>query len=87
MQNDSNVEITQAEIPEYLRCEPRTYKVKLNHWHDDTCELEFTVVIKCTENELHEHNNFWSNHKSRLEENNGDIVAVILKMIGKAVFW
>lgn len=87
MQHDSNVETPQAEIPEYLRCEPRTYKVKLNHWHDDTCELEFTVVIKCTDNELHEHNNFWSSHKSRLEENNGDIVAVILKMIGRAVFW
>lgn len=87
MQNDSNVETPQAEIPEYLRCDPRTYKVKLNHWHEDTCELEFTVVIKCTDEELHEHNRFWSSHKSRLEENNGDIVAVILKMIGRSVFW
>lgn len=87
MQNDSNVEKPQAEIPAYLQCEPRTYKVKLNHWHEDTCNLEFTVVIKCINDELHEHNNFWSNHQPRLQENNGDIVAVILKMIGRTVFW
>lgn len=83
----SEVENKSAEIPAYLQCEPRTYKVKLNHWHEDTCELEFTVVIKCINDELHEHNNFWSNHESRLQENNGDIVAVILKMIGGTVFW
>ncbi|WP_445114992.1 DUF2528 family protein [Acinetobacter sp. WZC-1] len=87
MQNDSNVKTPQAKIPEYLKCEPRTYKVRLNHWHEDTCELEFTVIIKCTDNMLHEHNNFWSCHKDRLNENNGDIVAVILKMIGNVVFW
>ncbi|ARG15752.1 MULTISPECIES: DUF2528 family protein [Acinetobacter calcoaceticus/baumannii complex] len=87
MQNDSNVETTQAEIPAYLQCEPRTFKVKLNSWHEDTCELEFTVVIKCIDDELHEHNNFWSGHKNRLSENNGDIVAVVLKMIGRSVFW
>ncbi|HAV5431499.1 TPA: DUF2528 family protein [Acinetobacter baumannii] len=87
MQNDSNVENKQAEIPAYLQCEPRTFKVKLNHWHEDTCELEFTVVIKCIDDELHEHNNFWSGHRGRLSENNGDIVAVILKMIGRSVFW
>ncbi|MCU4315259.1 DUF2528 family protein [Acinetobacter bereziniae] len=87
MQHDSNLETPQAEIPEYLSCEPRTYKVKLNHWHENTCELEFTVIIKCTDDYLHEHNNFWSSHKSRLQDNNGDIVAVILKMIGRRVFW
>lgn len=87
MQHDSNVEIPQAEIPEFIRCDPRTYKVKLNHWHEDTCDLEFTVVIKCTNEYLHETNNFWSSYKSRLEDNNGDIVAVILKMIGSSVFW
>lgn len=87
MQNDSNVEMIKAEIPAYLQCEPRTYKVKLNHWHEDTCDLKFTIVIKCTDTELHEHNNFWSNHQYRLQENNGDIVAVILKMIGSTVFW
>ncbi|OTG61214.1 hypothetical protein B9T36_02090 [Acinetobacter sp. ANC 4204] len=87
MQNDSSVESSQAEIPVYLQCEPRTYKVKLNHWHEDTCELEFTVVIKCIDEELHGHNKFWSGHQSRLEENNSDIVAVILKMIGTKVFW
>ena len=87
MQHDSNVETPQAEIPEFLRCDSRTYKVKLNHWHEDTCDLEFTVVIKCTNEYLHETNNFWSSHKSRLEDNNGDIVAVILKMIGSSVFW
>ncbi|HCK29778.1 MAG TPA: hypothetical protein DHW29_06035 [Acinetobacter ursingii] len=77
----------QAEIPEYLRCDPRTYKVKLNHWHEDTCELEFTVVIKCTDEELHGHNKFWSGAEDRLNENNRDIVSVILKMIGRSVFW
>jgi len=87
MQNDSNVETSQAEIPAYLQCEPRAYKVKLNHWHGDTCDLEFTVVIKCIDDVLHEHNKFWSSHKSRLEDNNNDIVAVILKMIGTQVFW
>jgi len=87
MQNDSNVEKPQAEIPAYLQCKPRTYKVKLNHWHEDTCNLEFTVVIKCIDAELHEHNNFWSNNESRLEDNEGNIVAVILKMIGRTVFW
>lgn len=74
-------------IPKYLLCEPRIFKVKLNSWHESSCELEFTVVIKCTDEELHEHNNFWSCHQSRLQENNGDIVAVILKMIGRGVFW
>ena len=34
MQNDSNAETAQAEIPAYLQCEPRTFKVKLNHWLD-----------------------------------------------------
>jgi hypothetical protein len=87
MQNDSNVEIPQAEIPAYLQCDPRTYNVKLNSWHESTCDLEFTVVIKCTDDELHEHNNFWSGHKYRLEDNKGDVVAVILKMIGRKVFW
>ena len=87
MQNDSNVEMVKAEIPAYLQCEPRTYKVKLNHWHEDTCDLEFTIIIKCTDTELHEHNNFWSNADNRLDDNDGDIVAVILKMIGRKVFF
>ncbi|MFH7805657.1 DUF2528 family protein [Acinetobacter sp. BSP-53] len=87
MQNDSNVETSQAEIPAYLQCEPRTYKVKLDSVHEFTCDLEFTVIIKCTNEELHEHNNFWSNSEYRLKKNNGDIVAVILKMIGRKVFW
>lgn len=77
----------QAEIPEFLRCDPRTYKVKLNNWHNDTCELEFTVVIKCTDEALHEHNKFWCEDDYRLDMNDGDIVAVILKMIGRKVFW
>lgn len=83
----SEVELNEVDIPDYLKCEPRTYKVKLNHWHEDTCELEFTIVIKCIDANLHEHNQFWSNHKDRLEENSGDIVAVILKMIGRTVYW
>lgn len=87
MQNDSNVENAQSEIPAHLQCEPRTFTVKLDNWHEDTCDLEFTVVIKCTDAELHEHNNFWSNNESRLENNNGNIVAVMLKMIGRKVFW
>lgn len=86
MQNDSNVEIPQTEIPEYLRCDPRTYKVTYDKF-SDTCELEFTLVIKCTDAELHEHNNFWSEHVYRLSENDGDIVAVILKMIARDVFF
>ncbi|ENX53242.1 MULTISPECIES: DUF2528 family protein [Acinetobacter] len=86
MQNDSNVENKQAEIPVHLQCAPRTYKVAYDKW-SDVCDLEFTVVIKCTDEMLHEHNNFWSGYKDRLNENNGDIVAVILKMIGKAVFF
>lgn len=87
MQNDSNVETPKAEIPNFLQCEPRKYNVKLNHWHEDTCELEFTLVIKCTDEILHEHNNFWAGHKYRLDDNKGDIVAIILKMIGIKVFW
>lgn len=87
MQNDSNVETPQAEIPDFLQCEPRTYNVKLNHWHEDTCDLEFKIVIKCTDQALHEHNNFWCESDSRLDYNDGDIVAVILKMIGRKVFW
>lgn len=86
MQNDSIVETTQAEIPTHLQCEPRTYKVTYDKWND-VCELEFTVVIKCTDEMLNEHNNFWSGHQDRLKENNGDIVAIILKMIGRAVFF
>ena len=87
MQNDSNVETPQAEIPAYLQCEPRTYKVKLNDWHEDTCDLEFTVNIKCTDEYLTEHNKFWSRHEDRLKDNSGDVVAVVLKMIGTSVFW
>lgn len=87
MQHDSNVETPQAEIPEFLRCEPRTYKVNLNSDHEFTCELEFTVVIKCTDEALNEHNNFWCEADYRLDSNDGDIVAVILKMIGRKVFW
>lgn len=86
MQNDSTVQTEQAEIPTYLQCEPRTYNVNYDRF-SDVCNLEFTIVIKCTDDELHEHNNFWSNHESRLKENNGDIVSVILKMISKKVFW
>lgn len=86
MQNDSNVETVQAEIPAYLKCEPRTYKITFDKF-SDVCELEFTIVIKCTDEMLHEHNEFWSNHKDRLKENNGDIVKVILKMISRDVFY
>ena len=84
MQNDSNVETPQAEIPEHLRCEPRTFKV--THHMSDTCDLQFTLVIKCTDEMLHEHNTFWSNHQNRLDENGGDIVKVMLKMIAVDVF-
>lgn len=87
MQNDSNVETPKAEIPNFLQCEPRKYNVTLNHWHEETCELEFTLVIKCTDEALHEHNNFWCENDYRLDSNDGDIVAVILKMIGRKVFW
>lgn len=76
----------QVEIPDYLRCDPRTYKVTYDKF-SDVCDLEFTIVIKCTDDELHDHNNFWSNSESRLKENNGDIISVILKMISKNVFW
>ena len=86
MQHDSTPQTAEAEIPKYLQCEPRTYKVTFDKWND-VCELDFTIVIKCTDEELHEHNNFWSNANYRLSENNGDIVAVILKMIGKNVFY
>ncbi|PPZ93782.1 hypothetical protein C5B41_13770 [Acinetobacter ursingii] len=87
MQHDSNLETPQAEIPEYLRCEPRTFKVKSNHWHEDVYELEMTVVIKCTDEMLREHNDFWSGAKDRLSDNENNITAVILKMIGRNVFW
>jgi hypothetical protein len=70
----------------HLQCEPRTFEVKLNSSHESTCELEFTVIIKCTDEALHEHNNFWCESDSRLDLNNGDIVAVILKLIGDKVF-
>ncbi|WBX39006.1 DUF2528 family protein [Acinetobacter schindleri] len=83
----SEIENKTPEVPAYLQCEPRTYEVKLNDTHEFTCELDLTVVIKCTDEMLHEHNDFWSNSESRLEENDGDIVAVILKMIGRKAFW
>jgi uncharacterized protein YbaP (TraB family) len=67
MQHDSNVETPQAEIPEYLRCDPRTFKV--THHMSDTCDLQFTLVIKCTDEMLHEHNTFWSDHQYRLDQN------------------
>ena len=85
MQNDSNVEKQQAEIPDYLQCEPRTYKVNFDQWND-AFELEFTITIKCTDEMLHEHNKFWSNHADRLNDNNGDIVAVLLRLIAVDVF-
>ena len=83
----TEIQKEQQDMHDFLQCEPRAYKVKLNHWHEDTCELEFTVVIKCTDEALHEHNNFWSCHEDSLNYNDGDIVAVILKMIGRNVFW
>lgn len=86
MQTDSTPQNTKAEIPAYLQCEPRTYKVTYDKW-SDICDLEFTIIIKCTDEMLHEHNNFWSGHKDRLNENNGDIVAIILKMIARDVFY
>lgn len=87
MQNDSTPQTVEAEIPAYLQCDSRTFIVKLNSVHDRTCTLEFTIVIKCTDEELHEHNNYWAVHKIRLNHNKGDIVAVILRMIGTEVFW
>lgn len=86
MQNDSNVETTQAEIPAHLKCDPRIFNVSLKDDHGETCELVFKIIIKCTDEALHEHNKFWSNHQERLEDNNGDIVAVILKLIGPMVY-
>ncbi|EMP8705040.1 DUF2528 family protein [Acinetobacter baumannii] len=86
MQNDSNVETVQAEIPVYLQCAPRTFKVAYDRSSHER-ELDFTIVVKCTDEMLHEHNQFWAGHKDRLKENDGDIVAVMLKMIGKIVFY
>ncbi|WAU72980.1 MULTISPECIES: DUF2528 family protein [unclassified Acinetobacter] len=86
MQNDSTVETEQAEIPVHLQCEPRTFKVTYDKF-SDVCELEFTIIIKCTDEMLHEHNNFWAGYNDRLNENNGDIVAVMLKMIARDVFY
>jgi len=85
MQNDSNVETNQAEIPAHLKCDPRTYKVSLKDDHGESCELVFKIIIKCTDEALHEHNKFWSHHQERLDDNNGDIVAVVLKLIGPMV--
>ena len=85
MQNDSTPQTAQAEIPKYLQCDPRTYKVTFDKW-SDVCELEFTIVIKCTDEMLNEHNEFWSGHKDRLNENQGDVAKVILKMIARDVF-
>lgn len=75
----------QAKIPDYLQCEPRTYKVNFDQWND-SFELEFTITIKCTDEMLHEHNKFWSNHADRLNDNNGNIVAVLLRLIAVDVF-
>ncbi len=85
MQHDSNVQTAEAEIPLYLQCPPRTFNVKYDQF-SDVCELEFTLVIKCTDEMLHEQNQFWSQHKDRLKENDGDIVKVLLKMIAVDVF-
>lgn len=85
MQNDSNLETPQAEIPAYLQCEPRSYRIRLNE--DDICDLDFTLVIKCTDDMLHEHNNFWSGYADRLAENDDDIVAVVAKIIARDVFY
>lgn len=87
MLNDSTLQIVEAEIPAYLKCDPRTFKVKLESGHNHTCNLEFTIVVKCTDEKLYNLSNYWAVHKIRLSHNNGDIVAVILKMIGTSVFW
>lgn len=73
--------------PEYLQCEPRKFKVTYDEFNDDVVELEFDIVIKCTDQMLHEHNQFWSNHEDRLKYNNNDIVAVMLKFIAKLVLY
>ncbi|MEF9955649.1 MAG: DUF2528 family protein [Acinetobacter sp.] len=86
MQNNSTAQTEQAEIPVHLQCKPRTFKVTYDKF-SDVCELEFTIIIKCTDEMLHEHNNFWSGYNDRLNENNGDIVAVMLKMIARDVFY
>lgn len=78
---------TKQDVPTYLQCQPRTYIVERNHWHDHTFDLKFTVVIKCTDEILHEINNFWSGEKYRLIGSDNDIEKTILKMIGTNVFW
>lgn len=85
MQNDSTVQTEQAEIPAYLQCKPRTFNVSLKDDHGESCELVFKIIVKCIDEELHEHNKFWSGHQERLNDNDGDIVKVVLKLIGPMV--
>lgn len=83
MTTEQNIPTT--DVPAYLQCEPRTFEVTYDKF-SNTCELEFTIVIKCNDETLHEHNQFWSDHEHRLKQNDGDIVQVMLKMIANDVF-
>ncbi len=63
MQNDSNVETPQAEIPAYLQCEPRTYTLKSKSKFDDIIEFKINILIKCTDEHVSQvFNSVFDNH-------------------------
>ncbi|WP_026471122.1 DUF2528 family protein [Alkanindiges illinoisensis] len=81
MQNDSTVVNLehQSQLPTLVR----KFKVSCNNMGDFF--LEFTILVKCDDAELHELNNFWSGHDDRLRASQGDIVKAVLKLIGPLV--
>lgn len=63
MQNDSNVETPQVEIPAYLQCEPRTYTLKSKSKFDDIIEFKINILIKCTDEHVSQvFNSVFDNH-------------------------
>lgn len=91
MQHDSNVETPQAEIPEFLRCDPRFFTVILNKDFDEILESKIEICIKCTDEHISYIFNDWFGDESKniakrilmwlLIENKNNKLAVFLKLI------
>jgi hypothetical protein len=55
--------------------------------HEDTPVLKVEIDHDiCTDEHLHQINNFFINHKCRLAECEGDITEVVLRMLGQLCF-
>ena len=60
----------------------RTFVVKYDGFGSlDVFQLQFTVEVYATDEQLHEINNFWGSSEFRLSESKGDIAATVVRMM------